>query len=212
MGTSRRYSAIACKRDRQHRHQPRLAALAGDAQHGFAGAGEIAGGKAERFGNAQAGAVEQASAPRRCARRSRAPRRVARPPRRRVSHPPRSAAWAAISVVSARAARQRRRRWRGRAVRESAGTNGRRPARAPACGRPRPRAAAGEKGAQVGGPQIRAMSAMPGGAAAMAGEKLEELAGVALIGVDGQRGQPPFACRASSASRRGRREGRVWPR
>ena len=145
--------------DGKHRHQPRLAALAGDADDGVALAGKIAGGEPERLGDAQAGAVEQASARRRCARRSTALRQVARRPRRRAWRRWRSAAWAAISAVSARARRRRPRRWRARAARDSAAASARRRARARACARrPRPerrlarkaRRSAGRRLADVG--------------------------------------------------------------
>jgi hypothetical protein len=53
-------------------------------------------------------------------------------------------------------------------------------------------AAVGEKGTQVGGPQ-RGDVLQPGRPAAMAGQELEELPRVALVSLDGEGGQAPFA-------------------
>ena len=104
-------------------------------------------------------------------------------------HPPRKAALAGIWAVLAPAAPWRRLCSPGRAVRESAGRSGWRPAPAPRCAAPAPPCALRQEGAQIGGSQIGYVGNRRR-AAEMPGEEGEELARVALIGLQRERGQP----------------------
>ena len=123
--------------DRQHRHQPRLAALAGDADDAVALVGKIGADEPQRLGNAQAGAVEQRQHGG-IARRD--PRLFGKLLAGRDDAPGiagRQRLGQRFRLLWRAQARPRPPHWQDRAVRDSAAASARRRARVRACGRRR---------------------------------------------------------------------------